>query len=272
MKLLGWVGLAPILLCAVASSVGCGSDKSQPCQGYERCYCYGNDTCNAGLVCSSGLCVNPAGQGGASSSGGATSAGGSAGSIAAGGSGGGSGAEGGSGGSTSAGGTGGSDASGGTVGSGGSAGGINSGNLIINGDFSQGNEYWEVTWQDGQYATQSYAGGEYCIGNPSTAYYLSFSLGFPPTPSDAFTVEAGATYTLSYRARGYGTLEVKIGQAVSPYAEVQSFTTSVSSAGYQTFTHTVTPATTETQAGLVFNGTLYYLDEVCFDDVSLVRN
>ena len=179
-------------------------------------------------------------------------------------------------------GTGGSEAGGSSTGgsaTGGSATGGSAGqpttsgpNLITNGDFSLGGEYWELTWQDGELASYSPAGGEFCIENPSGVYYLSFSLGYPPTASDAFAIEAGATYTLSYRAQGYAEITAKIGQAVSPYAEVASFDTFVNSTSLTTFSHLVTSAVAEPQAGLVFNGVLDYCATVCFDDVVLAKN
>ena len=60
---LGLVGLAVFLTWLPS----CGSDKA--CQGAEKCECYPNDTCNAGLACRSNTCVNldPSAAGGASS-------------------------------------------------------------------------------------------------------------------------------------------------------------------------------------------------------------
>ena len=121
-------------------------------------------------------------------------------------------------------------------------------------------------------AAESYEGGEYCIQNPSGQAYLSFTLGYPPTPSDAFPVEAGASYTLSYRVYGFADLEIKIGQASSPYATLASVMTSAGSSSYAARTHTLVPDADEAEAGLAFNGVLYYYDTVCFDDVSLVKD
>jgi hypothetical protein len=155
-------------------------------------------------------------------------------------------------------------------------------NLIKNGDFSQGKTYWDLTYQAGEVAGADYSGGEYCVANLSTSLYLSFSLGYPPTPSDAIVIEPGATYTLSYRAQfleGAGTVgslppdvTVKIGHAVSPYTELVSFTGDPINGNYSTFTHTIAAGAGDTAAGLVFNGTLDYYTEVCFDDVKLVKN
>jgi hypothetical protein len=146
-------------------------------------------------------------------------------------------------------------------------------NLLKNGDFSQGKVYWDLTWQAGDVASSSYSGGEYCVANASSSYYLSFSLGYPSSPSDAFAVEAGATYTLSYQVIGWGSIEAKVGGALSPYTPVASFADSVSSSTTaRTFTHVVTPTTSVTQTGLVFNGELYYSDSVCFDNVTFAKN
>ena len=72
-QLLAWSMFASLLL------AGCGSGGSAKADagcvtGYLRCACFGNNTCNAGLVCLSQICVNQAdipGAGGATGSGGA---------------------------------------------------------------------------------------------------------------------------------------------------------------------------------------------------------
>jgi len=160
---------------------------------------------------------------------------------------------------------------GGTGGTG--TGGVVGPNLVKNGDFSQGKLYWDLTLQAGDVGAQSYSDGQYCVYNESAAAYLSFSLGYPSSPSDAFAVEAGASYTFSYQVTGWGSIQAKVGGAVTPYTAVASFTDSVSSSStVLTITHVTTPTTSVAQTGLVFNGTLYYLDSVCFDNVSFVKN
>src|SRR6185369_10760864 len=37
---------------------GASAKKTESCDGQERCACYPNGTCNAGLVCLSDLCVS----------------------------------------------------------------------------------------------------------------------------------------------------------------------------------------------------------------------
>jgi hypothetical protein len=160
---------------------------------------------------------------------------------------------------------------GGTGGTG--TGGVAGPNLLKNGDFSQGKLYWDLTLQAGDVGAQSYSDGQYCVYNESSAAYLSFSLGYPSSPSDAFAVDVGSTYTFSYQVTGWGSIQSKVGGAVTPYTPVTSYNDSAaSSVTTQTFTHVITPTTSVAQTGLVFNGTLNYLDSVCFDNVSFVKN
>ena len=257
-----------VVVTALAVAAGCSSTSSAPCSGKERCPCYANMTCNSGLLCLSNICVS-GGTGG--------STGGGLGGMAATGSGGGGGASLGVGGNaTGAGGN--ATGTGGSTGTGGTPGATN---LIKNGDFSQGKTYWDLTYQAGEVASSMYTGGEYCVFNESSALYLSFSLGYPPTPSDAFVIAPGVPYTLSYRARFaqavsaalLPAITVKIGHASPPYDALTSFTgDNVNSANYLSFTHSINSATGDTGAGLVFNATLDYLTEICFDDVTLVKN
>jgi hypothetical protein len=261
----------------LAAACGGSSTKPPTCPvGSETCPCYGNMTCNVGLACFSNICVNPAtGNGGSIGGGGAT---GLAGSTGAGGTAGGAGTQGGIAGATGTGGTGVGTGgtgvgTGGTPGTGGSGAGTN---LIKNGDFSAGKEYWDLTLQAGEVGAADYSGGTYCVYNESTNLYLSFSLGYPPTPSDAFAIDPSATYTLSYRARGTAvtmpvTIQVKIGHVEPPYTQLYA-TTDYPNAADQTFSHTVSSATGDTAAGLVFNGTLDYYSYVCFDDVKFIKN
>ena len=256
-----------------------------PCVGAERCTCYPNQTCNGDLACLSGFCVSLGGAGGTGMGG--AGIGGTSGLC----------------GVTSAGGGGTTAASGGTttvstacpgaercdcypnqtcnanlvclsnlcVAGTGGTGGTAGPNLIKNGDFSAGKEYWDLTYQAGEVASSTYDDGQYCVYNLSEELYLSFSLGYPPTPSDAFVIDPGATYTLSYRANGLADVTVKIGHSEAPYTELYSVDDAVP-ATYQTFTHQVSVAAGDTAAGLVFNGTLYYSSSVCFDDVQFFKN
>ena len=273
-----------VVLAGVALAAACGSapmvGASCP-QGTEDCPCSGNSTCNTGLSCFSNTCVNPlSGNGGhGGGGGGATGAAGvtgSAGATGAGGATGAAGATGVAGASGVAGATGGGGVTGGAGATGAAGSSTTPTNLIKNGDFSLGKEYWDLTYQAGEVAGSDYSGGQYCIYNLSTSLYLSFSLGYPPTPSDAFAIDPTATYTLSYQAMGTAmtmpaTVMVKIGHVEAPYTQLYA-TTDYPNAALQTFTHQITSATGDTAAGLVFNGTLDYYSYACFDNVSLVKN
>jgi hypothetical protein len=218
-------------------------------------------TCNPGLTCFSNLCVNPAtGNGGAGGGAGTLGGGGIA--LGTGGT------SPGTGGTTP--GTGGGAVAGST-GSGGST----PVNLIKNGDFSLGKEYWDLTPSAGEAYSEDYSGGQYCVINPSSSLYLSFSLGYPPTPSDAFMVAPGATFTMAYMASATATsmVQVKIGHVETPYTQLWAMTDYVpASTALQLFSHQITTAAGDTAAGLVFNVTLPYYSEICFDNVVVVAN
>jgi hypothetical protein len=274
---IGFLGLV-----VASSSVACSSsssDSPSTCMGAERCDCYPNHTCNDGLACLSNMCVavSPGAGGVSGGHGGAVIPPLGAGGVTAGtggvavppvGVGGAAVPPVGVGGAIVPPlGTGGAVIS--PLGTGGSAGGTN---LLKNGDFSQGKLYWDLTLQAGDVGGYSYSGGQYCVFNESSSLYLSFSLGYPSSPSDAFAVEAGATYVFSYQVTGYGSIEAKVGGAVTPYPAVASFKdASSSSLTGQTFAHFVTPTASVAQTGLVFNGTLDYLGSVCFDNASFVK-
>jgi hypothetical protein len=293
-----------LVLTAMVWVLGCSNKSSSgdDCEtGSERCACYGNKSCDKGLECLSDICVSVDGAGGASGGaggdggknaggdgdsekGGKSSNNGGAGDSNEGGH-----ASVGEGGKTSATGgkssaaggntaTGGSTAVGGSAAAGGTSSvgttsATNSANLIKNGDFGLGKEYWDLTYNDGDIGASSYSSGKYCIMNPSSSYYLAFSLGYPPTPSDAFVIEPGVTYKISYYLSGSGLSSVttKIGHAVSPYTPVYQVTDSASSLG-SVKSHTFSTAAGDTAAGLVFNGTLDYGAEVCFDDIIVEKN
>jgi hypothetical protein len=257
-------GFRMVFLLVTASSLvgGACSSKSPTsvnCTGAERCGCYPNKTCDGTLICLSNICVSAGGPGGGGGNiplpdGGSLDLG----SL------------------PDVGGPGGNGASstGGHSGTGtGGSTGTTGVNLLHNGDFSQGKEYWEATYNAGEVVGESYTGGTYCIANLSDNLYLSFSLGNPPTPSDAVAIEPGASYTLSYTAVGTGSpqISVKIGHAIAPYDTVYVVDDTVTSSN-QTYTHNFASSTGDSGAGLVFNGTLYYLSQVCFDDVKLVKN
>jgi cellulose 1,4-beta-cellobiosidase len=62
----GHSAMAQLSLAAMVTlwGVACGSGDQKKCQGAERCDCYGNGTCDDGLVCLSNACVSLVSGGG----------------------------------------------------------------------------------------------------------------------------------------------------------------------------------------------------------------
>jgi len=172
-----------------------------------------------------------------------------------------SGAQGGAGGS----GTGGS----GAEGSGGTGGPVE-GNLIQNGDFSDGDAHWDLTLSVG-YPVVDSANGEYCVQNPEYTY-ATFTLGYPLDLTEVFPIASGASYTLSYRVKGYASYELKIGQAAEPYTALAAVSEDSSAASsYVTQTHTIEATLGDPEAGLAITVLLGTSQSICFDDISLVE-
>jgi hypothetical protein len=160
----------------------------------------------------------------------------------------------------SAGNTGSAGAAGGNTGSGGS--GTPANNLIVNGDFSNGATNWHV--QDG---TGNVNGsGAYCVSNPGAAL-----IGWEGTPGSLLMLRMGTSYRLSYQASGSGTVNVKIGLAVSPYTSDFEGSNSLNSS-LQTFTHTFTCPNNNINTGMAFTFSNAGSSTVCIDNVSLVPN
>lgn len=300
-----WCALLGLGICVGGIAIACASDSDAdgPCEpGNERCECYANRTCNAGLTCLSEICVDDdeadnggsGGSGGSSGgsdsssggtdsdsggstsdSGGSTSdsggsasdAGGSAG--ADGSSSGGSGAGGAT--TTTMGGAGGSGTGGsGTDGSGGTGGPVE-GNLIQNGDFSDGDAHWDLTLSVGDPVVDA-AGGAYCVQNTAEATYATFTLGYPLDLTEVFTIASGTSYVLSYRVKGYASYELKIGQAAEPYTALAGvIEDSSASDSYVTQTHTIQATLGDPEAGFAITVLLGTSQNVCFDDISLIE-
>jgi hypothetical protein len=124
----------------------------------------------------------------------------------------------------------------------------------------------------GGFGTYSTSGNEVCINNEDSLLELSFTFGYPLDAIDEFEIEGGATYTLSYRARGYVEVEAKIGQANEPYDTLSSFVEIIATNVRQLYTYTAQPTVSETSAGFAFSGVLQPYDSICFDDVSLTKD
>ncbi|MGA2447910.1 MAG: hypothetical protein ABTD50_04455 [Polyangiaceae bacterium] len=146
------------------------------------------------------------------------------------------------------------------------------GNLVTNGDFSQGMDYWNVQ------------GGSSASGYPSDATpYLcvtlnngaSYVVGWTPSPS--FPLPVGS-YAFSYKAWTTGTavsVEAKVADSISPFQPVDfdqnNPQDSVSTS--QVFTHSFTTTAVDPNVGIafLFDGASANAGiNVCFDDVTLV--
>jgi hypothetical protein len=145
-------------------------------------------------------------------------------------------------------------------------------NLILDPDFTNVSAYWSATANGGDAATLDCSGGQCCVTNQYSTWF-AFSLGYPRSSLQAFAVQGGASYTLSFRARGssVNSLEAKVGEAVDPYTTIYSSLVTVSST-LSPYTLQFTPSATHPTAGLVFNVELAGYGSVCFGGVSLVRN
>lgn len=255
-----------------------GSGGASNCTpGEELCSCMSGNACNPGLACADDIhkCVvvnTTSGAGGTTASGGATGAGGT---TASGGSTG-SGGVPSSGGST---GNGGSPATGGSTGSGGATGGTtgtgggSSGpNLVTNGDLSMGDTGWNIG--QGSPSSSGVVNGQYCATIGGGTVLIGWG-----NASMAAHLMSGASYKVSYQAsssNGSGTsLEIHIGQAVSPYnSDISSPIAGDSlQSSAMTFSHTFTSTATDSTAGIAFLFTANGGNTtVCVDNLTVTAN
>lgn len=240
--------------------------------GEELCTCLSGNTCNPGLACADDLnqCVKVAdtsGSGGSNSTGGTTGAGGSSP---------GSGGVTNTGGSSVTGGTtgssGGSTGAGGSASGGGNGTGGNSGpNLVMNGDLSQGDTGWNIG--QGSPSSMGVVNGQYCATFNNGTVLIGWG-----NASLAANLMSGASYKLSYQVSssngGGTTLEIHVGQAVSPYNSDLSnpITGDNLQNSLQTYTHTFSSTATDSTAGIAFLFTTSSNTTVCVDNLTLTAN
>ena len=149
--------------------------------------------------------------------------------------------------------------------------------LIKNGDFSLGGQDWKLEFTSASPASSA-ACGRYCIQNQSASLYASFSLSYPTVAADAFAIDPGATYTLSYRVAGTGLANVtaRIGHAealgyVQLYASMIDYPKADGLS--QVFTHQVSSSTGGAAETLTFDVALDVAPNTfCFYTVALVKN
>jgi hypothetical protein len=152
-------------------------------------------------------------------------------------------------------------------------------NLITNGDFSMGANYWTITSGSGAITTDEGPPPQLCVTVPSGQ---TVTLSWTPA-AGGIMLSPGASYTFSYSAMATPgvMVEAKLGHSSDPYTP--DFT------GYNmvTTTRTAFPSSPfaaptadaeETSAGLAFfipplgMGTTSANTTVCFENVSLVEN
>lgn len=270
-------------------AMGCSDNagtKASCASGSERCHCYGNDTCDDGLVCRSNVCVDEhrnvggnAGESNEATTGGTASgdSGGNSSQLA-------------SGGVTSpaSGSTTTSSASGGTfaptggasalpMGGNSSAGAAGAGNLgpnqISNGDFSLSSSYWHVTDVHGDtLAISSVVDGAFCI---TTNGEVS-NIGYPAEIAKSVYLQPGGTYAFTFRVVSSVATKLyfKVGYVNEPYTEVFINSTDIGSTWTEyryTFVANVSHSIAQTTPmGIAFtNYALQSGIQICIDDVVL---
>lgn len=148
------------------------------------------------------------------------------------------------------------------------------GNLIQNGNFAEGDAYWDVNDGGGGIISYSTSTGALCTELSELQPFVA--LGWPLGLDLALTLDTSSSYELSYEAwtslPSYLLFEAKAGEAVSPYSE--HFLEQVSlSTSPSSHAHVFSPASSD-PTGIVF--LLYHTDyyygyvvEVCVDNVVL---
>ena len=213
------------------------------------------------------VCVTTAGTGGATGTGGSVATGGTPGT-------GGTSATGGSPGTGGNGtGTGGTPATGGSSGTGGNpaTGGSPGNNLIINGDFSQGDTNWGVP--NGSPNSKGVNNGQYCITLTSGTGEVIIGWGGSTISAN---LSAGVNYTLSYQASasaGLSEFDVHIGEAVGSFTLDKDLGNDNVGTSLATITHMFSLSSADSQAGVAFlikasGGS----STVCIDNVILTPN
>jgi len=141
----------------------------------------------------------------------------------------------------------------------------------MNGDLSNGDTGWGVG--QGSPTTKGVVNGQYCV----TFSNMTILVGWGNGSGVAANLMSGGSYTLSYQASSTDsntTVEIHIGQAVSPYnADASNITGDKPGNNLTTFTHTFSSTANDTTAGLAF----YFASSgsnvtACIDNVVLTKN
>lgn len=171
------------------------------------------------------------------------------------------------------GGVGGSNGGGVGGGNGGGLGGQPGGNLVVNGDFSNGEDSWGFPAMMGP-VSHAVTNGALCVtfsgGNASV------TVGYPSGAAAPFPITGGASYRFSYQASSSAsntTVEAKVGETTPPNYDAtgSDWPNEPVGASPQTLTHTFTRGSTSTMMGVAFN-IAGGPSTVCIDNVSLTPN
>ncbi len=141
-------------------------------------------------------------------------------------------------------------------------------NLVLNGDFENGSEYWHFEPGRGNLRTVD-SDGRFCVEVFSSDSF--FRLGFPADPNDAFVLEAGTyefSYECSYVGVGTGIFEAKVGLAVEPYDSIAVFDDLLTSGAAFHHVFEVDTAYDE-PVGVVFNFGYLTTALICIDNVEI---
>jgi hypothetical protein len=145
-------------------------------------------------------------------------------------------------------------------------------NLIVNGDFANGEDSWGIPAMTGS-VSHAVTGGAFCVTLSSAA--AAVTIGYPSGATPPFPINAGASYRFSYQASvssNNTALEAKVGQTQPPYdATGSDWMNEPAGTAPQTFTHTFTRGSTDSMMGIAFNVT-GGPSTVCIDNVSLAPN
>jgi hypothetical protein len=149
------------------------------------------------------------------------------------------------------------------------------GNLILNGDFSQGGNFWSIVSGTG---TPTANNGALCVFVGAQTYAI---LGWPePQGTLGPPLTPGAMYTFSYMAQATPAvaIDAKVGHSMSPFTadyETPAGVGDAVPASFMMFSHTFMAPTSpaETSVGIAFqipaSGSTTSVEQVCFKNVSL---
>jgi hypothetical protein len=148
-------------------------------------------------------------------------------------------------------------------GAGGSDGG---GNMIVNGDFSDGESSWQLIMYGAATVTHGVQNGVFCMNMQAGA---SVTLGWPAAPAQAISLVKGTRYHFAFGASASAPrtsffFEAKVGSGrsfdiVDDYVEPT----------FQPFQQTFTASEDEAATGIAFNISTGVTMDVCLDSIDL---